>query len=193
MVVFLLAPPPDPDHSATHKSICLCASMAEELHLQLQLVRRMARKGARSATSSAPLVDLAVEATVNSFEDAILRKKAIGSLAAWTYRVARNAALRAAGRRGPRWTTNQRWDVGSIETDGDRGVLPRLPRQQLRRLLGSHRAALTPVQFRVLALLADGCSYHHAAKSLRMDRSNLKRTFRAALRRLRSRFPQIPC
>jgi hypothetical protein len=150
--------------------------MTDHLQRQIDEALRAARRGAKSATSSAPLVDFAVEITLERFENAVLRDKTIGSPAAWAFRVARNVVLRVGLQR------TRQSGQGASEDRSD--SLPAGLRAQLQAWLREHRASLTAKQFEIASVLAGGLSLHQAARKLGRDRTNLRRMFRAVLRRL---------
>jgi DNA-directed RNA polymerase specialized sigma24 family protein len=157
--------------------------VSDDLKTSLERVRRAAREGAKSATRSPPLIDFAEERAVEHFEDAVLQGKGVGNLVAWAYMIGRNAALAGfRAHRGKKLRRLEEWDQ-PVGTEGD-SVLSPGTRQQLKDWLRRHPTRITVKQLRVAKLLASGCSYHRAAKKLRMDRSNLKRMFNKALRRL---------
>jgi DNA-directed RNA polymerase specialized sigma24 family protein len=148
------------------------------------------------------VVEDAAEQAVARWEERLLRGLAIENATAWAFRVAANAAKRL-GKQGRRHGAGL--GVGG-ELDPQRGAFAgtgkrvegsdhgnvgiramALGRSELRRWVKRCRAKLTKVQFLVIMQLCrPGISIHHAAKALSMDRANFQRTFRRALRAIRT-------
>jgi transcriptional regulator len=159
-------------------------AMGEEFDRMLERAASAARKGARSATRSASLIEIAVERTVDKFEDAQVRRKSIKQVEAWCFRVGRNEA-RIAGRKATR--TRSGYDGLEGVADLADGIsLPPANRQLLMKWLRGRRRRITKEQLQVLSLLVQGVSFHQVAERLGKDRANLRRAVRRALRRLMS-------
>jgi RNA polymerase sigma factor (sigma-70 family) len=156
----------------------------------IRQIERAAAKGARSVCRSRQVVTDAAARTIERWEEAVVKNKRIERLMAWAFRVGANAARRIAGRRPCKIAAAQTLDPTSAQSMPDdigqqdvREVL----RSQVLTHLESHRSRLRGRQHEVLVALhrAEG-SIHQAAKALGMQRYNVKRALKSALRRLRS-------
>lgn len=155
-----------------------------DLSTRLQQVQRAARRGAKSMTESPALIDLAEEEAIHGFEQAVLAGRAICNLASWAFAVGKNAVRSHSRTRGRPAKLDADRLVDAHPASGPQGGPPPVSRRRLGTWLRRHREHLRGNQFKVCQVLAAGASYHAAARLLGMDRTNLKRTFRSALRRL---------
>ncbi len=160
-----------------------------------QVIERAARRGARSVTSRRQIIDDAVTATFEKWEDALLRQRVVPNWVAWAFKVAANAARRL-GRNGAAREVaaadaalaEAALPPSTVEDDAD-AAEARSAHATARRLLRAHLAQkknlLRGRQLEVLTMLAkEGVSFHQAAKQLGMKRFNVTRAFRSALRRV---------
>lgn len=166
--------------------------MREPAH-DCEAVRRAAQQGARSVSRGRQCLADAVAATVDRWEDAVLRGRTIVDLERWAFRVAANSARAIAARARSRRERNGAMDPGAIDEPLSRlliqetGEAPvgNAKRRVLHALLARRGKCLRGRQLEVVLLLArPGMTFHRAAKELAMARFNVKRAFRSALRRL---------
>lgn len=142
-------------------------------------IAEAARRGAASVCGRPATVQIAAEVAVERWEDAVVARRAdIADPESWVFRVAANAAKRLVG-------------SGAGGSDGASDLAEATASRleylelaaRLPAMLHVHRRALTRTQQRVGVVLArPGMTLHEAARVLRMDRSNLRRTFRRLLR-----------
>lgn len=148
----------------------------------LDAMRAAATRGARSITSRTQVVADAVEVAMERWAAAAMSRKSILDWQAWVGRVAANAAKRlaTAARRVP--LSPSRQAAAKIPLAS---TLPALERRRLRRAILRRQEVLAGRQLEVVLKLCEHeMTLHRAARELAMDRANLRRTFRAALRRL---------
>jgi DNA-directed RNA polymerase specialized sigma24 family protein len=151
-----------------------------------------ARRGARSVTRYPQVIEDAVDSTLERWEDALLKHKVIADAEGWAYRVASNAAKRIGASRKRRSPS-----ANDVPTQDERPYYfgSEWTKEDLLDAVLRMRQFFRGRQFEVISLLCRDCpSFHAAAKSLRMDRSNFRRTFKSALavvKRLKTSDP--PC
>lgn len=146
-------------------------------------IRAAATRGARSITSRSQVVADAVDVAMERWAAAAIASRPIVDWEAWVGRVAANAAKRlaAAKKRVPVPLDHAAAQILVAAT------VPALERRRLRRAILRRQEVLTGKQLEVVLKLCEpGMTLHRAARELAMDRSNLRRTFRAALWRLDS-------
>jgi DNA-directed RNA polymerase specialized sigma24 family protein len=157
-------------------------STSEALHV----VRRAAAAGARSVTSDRAIVDDAMAAAVEAWEDVVVHGRSVGNLRSWSFRVAANAAKNLLRRARPVPAEVASIDDAGMVGDGFVEQVPVHPRELLRAHLERFRDRLTTKQYLVAVTLSQpGVSMHAGAKRLQMDRSSMRRVFGRALERLR--------
>jgi DNA-directed RNA polymerase specialized sigma24 family protein len=130
-------------------------------------ILRAARRGARSVTSKDLWIREAAERALEKLEDRILRGRSPRSPKAWAYRVGQREAVRLVR-------------MGKGRNTGQRVPAPKV----CRDLVTGKEDCLTPAMLRAVHGYIKVGSQHLAARALRMDRSNLRRTLLRALRRV---------
>ncbi len=152
----------------------------------LEVIRMAAARGARSQTVHTQNVTDAIEATVEAWENKLMNCRAVRNWEAWAFRVAANAAKRAAAR-SPRAISIPSAGAGQSPPGDHHGLDPTPAlRRTLRLAIVSRGSRLIGRQLEVvLKLLEPQMSLHRAARELCMDRTALRRSFRTALARLR--------
>ena len=162
----------------------------EEQENNETLVRRAAQQGARSVTTRRQLVEDVVVFTIERWENAQLRGRTVANWRAWAFRVAANAAKRLASERRPESLQAtialvHEASAAHAERAHQTGTGGRSIRRLLRAHLAQKKKLLRGRQLEVLLKMAEpNMSFHRAAKELAMNRSNLSRTFKSAMRRL---------
>ncbi len=161
----------------------------KELRPVVEVVRDSALRGARSVTSRKQFVEDAVLQTLVQWEEAVLKGKKIGDLERWAFRVAANAAKRSHGAKHVGVVgllelgagSGGGSDEGSDSRSDVAGLRAVLPTQLCRK-----KNLLRGRQLEILLKLAQpGMTQNRAARELGMDPSNLRRTFRSGLARLK--------
>lgn len=162
-------------------------------------VRRAAARGARSVSRRRQVIDDAVQLTLEKWQLSLLRGRRPRHAESWAFRVGANAAMRIGAKKliesvDPREFLHPLVTMvrgGAVES------LHHVGREVARSLLCAQLVVrqkwLRGRQFAVVQKLCEpGMSLHKAAKELGMDRSNLRRSFVRALRRLRGWRPDPP-
>ena len=162
---------------------------------QMDEVRRAALRGARTVTKMRQAIADSADHAVAQWSKAVTGGRGMpGKLEAWAFRVGANAAKVNAARMPPGGMAPDGQVSWAISLPEDEEVsLARIAeigraRQILRAQLKLHRRKLVGRQFEVACRLCrSGMTLHRAAKELGMDRTSLRRSFHAALRRLKAR------
>ena len=144
-------------------------------------VARGACMGAEDVAADPTVLREAVERTIERFEDAWIRGKAIHDPEAWAFRVGRTEA-RGLGRRRKTVSLER---LGSPESppEGSRAGTP--PLSGIRYALRNARDRLTEKQKLAVGAVLRYGSVKGAARALGKDASGLRRLFSRALARLR--------
>jgi DNA-directed RNA polymerase specialized sigma24 family protein len=158
----------------------------------LAAVLQAARRGASSVARDLALVSAATESALERFENALLSGKRVGDWVGWAFRVGANAAKKLAtrrrapaGRASPSAWLESRSEPGTEDHPEDRPDAESV-RAAVAALQENRSGALTSWQAMVLQkLLVPGMTFHRAARELGKDRSNVKRSFRRALARVK--------
>jgi DNA-directed RNA polymerase specialized sigma24 family protein len=155
---------------------------------RIECVRMAARRGASAVTADHGLVADAVDFAIHQWEELVVRERTVRDLAAWAFRVGANAAKRLgpSRRRTSGRPLEELPEAVEFEADAESTARSQACRRVLRAWLSRHGKILTRGrQLEVARKMAlPGMTYHRAAKELRMDRSNLRRTFRRAIEHL---------
>lgn len=140
-------------------------------------------------TTLKQIVEDAVDVATERWEAAVLAGKVIDDLPGWSFRVGANAARRLAGR-NVAVKRDGALDAAALLTDRHSSVSPAVKKTRGRvlRAVVTNRKKLIGRQFDVVTKLSEpGMSLHRAAVELGIDRTNLRRSFKAALKRLSER------
>lgn len=152
----------------------------------LEVILRAATAGARSVSSRMRAVTDAVEVAVARWEDAIVRGRPFANVEAWAFVVARNAAKRWKRPEAdlPVGRADDASNHAMEEGDRDRSEITGQPLADVVRHL-TDRISFRGRQHQVLCKLCEpGMTLRRAAEALGMDRTNLRRAFRSALKRI---------
>lgn len=161
--------------------------------VSLREVEKSAHAGAKSATDRIQVVRDAVEHTVNVWTLAVLGHHEIENPKSWAFRVGQNAARKLAA-------LNAKTEFWEHATEGmkhepsvarvEPNVAPGdVTADQLKAMIASMVSQLTLNQCAVGSKMCEpGMTLHRAAKELGKDRSDVRRTWKSLLARLRRIF-----
>lgn len=157
----------------------------DPLAVSLSALLRAAQRGARSITRNRQIIEDAVVVALQRWEQKLVRGLSVGDLGAWAYCVGANAARDLTRKAATaRVICSDRAVDEPIREPAPDAALA-MQRGQLRVQARRRQHVLVGRQFEVVMMLCrPGVSLHMAARALKMDRANLRRSFRAALRRL---------
>jgi DNA-directed RNA polymerase specialized sigma24 family protein len=162
----------------------------EEMAQDYLEVRRAASCGARTVTSDQQVVEDSAVRALEQWEDALLRRKSIGNMVAWAFRVGANAAKCLLRRKSAERVVEAEADLASARSnagsDAETEAHLAACKKTMLANLARRKNLLRGRQLEVLAAMAEpGVTQRHAAKSLLMDHSNFRRALKSALARLR--------
>lgn len=193
--------PPDPTLLAPSSPLAPCplpscgysalgryqkGSARMDLETAIRTVRCAAQAGARTITTLRQVVEDASDSAVERWERQVMAGKQPRDIERWAFRVGMNAARSGLGCLTAAEVGQLHKNTESLDFASAAGI-PGAARRLLRAQVARQRKKLRGRQMEVaLKLCEPGMSLHRAARELGMDRSNVRRSLRSALERLRS-------